>query len=199
MTTITCGTSAQDPFCISDISELFETGRQHYNSGEYAKAAGCFYAVFLRNPYDKEARKALDKSYEKLGKKPVVKPELYLAPLNELFKWTGLAFVLTSALLGLLNIFKLKKNLLIATVMAMTISVAFFYEGYNLEKNQRTEKLFVLSSIPLRNDPLYGSSDFFELHPGDVVSLKETRGTWLKVRFERAEGWILDDYVMKLN
>lgn len=199
MTPIVCGTSAQDPSHISDIFELYETGRQYYNSGEYAKAAGFFYAVFLRNPYDKEARKALDKSYEKLDKKPVAKPEIYLAPLVELFKWAGYAFVLTSAFLGFLNIFKLKKNLLIATVMAMTISMVFFFEGNNLEKNQRTEKLFVLSSIPIRNDPLYGSSDFFELHPGDVVALKEKRGIWLKVRFECTEGWILDDYVMKLN
>ncbi|MBN2363191.1 hypothetical protein JXL83_03580 [candidate division WOR-3 bacterium] len=188
-----------DHIRMSTENNLYTEGSRLYNSGDYERAAGYFYAVFMRNPFDRETRSALEKSYDKIGKKLIIRPEYYFLPFRPLFKWAGLVLVVSASVIALANLFKQRKNLTIATALVFTLSLPFFLTSSKLDRIHRTEKAFILSKIPLREQPLYGSSYPLELEPGDVVEFKDERGIWLKVDFGSLEGWIPEDFAMRLN
>lgn len=194
----TVGTGA-DSIRTSTENNLYIEGSRLYNSGDYARAAGYFYAVFMRNPFDREARSALEKSYDKIGKKLIIRPEYYFLPFRPLFKWAGLVLVVSASVIALANLFRQRKNLTIATALVITLSLPFFFASNKLDGIHRTEKVFILSKIPLREQPLYGSSYPLDLEPGDVVELMDERGIWLKVDFGKLEGWIPEDFAMRIN
>lgn len=178
---------------------LYEQGVGYYNSGKYEIAAANFYSAFMRNPFESEIKFALENSYSKMGKKLVIKSSTYILPFRSLLGWVGVLMLLTSTVLSVVNLFKRKSNLIMAAALIFTLSVPFFLSWQKLENIHDEKKIFVLSKISLREQPLYGSPCVIDLEPGDVGKLTGSRGDWLKVQFGNAKGWVQDENIAELK
>lgn len=180
------------------LSDYYNRGVSHYNQSQYGPAAGYFYYVWLRNPYDPEVTGALKSSLTKLDKPLNEDHRIYLNPVKNLLLWFHLIFLGMTVMVLSIYFLKSRRSLLIISGILMLFSFFTLFEYWQVSKYNKVWKAMVTGVDFIHQQPVQGARTDIQIDAGTVVRVKEIRGNWVKVEISNQQGWMVGSNLMLL-
>lgn len=180
------------------LSDYYNQGVNYYNQSQYGPAAGYFYYVYLRNPYDSKLTESLRNTLLKLDQPLNEDHRIYMYPLRNLLLWVHLILLGISLFFASVFIMKSHRVFLIISILLIFLSVSAVLEYWQVTKYHNMPKAMVTRDNFIHSQPAQGAMTDMHIDAGKVVKVEEIRGDWIKIEISGQQGWMVESNLMLL-
>ncbi|MGC9365944.1 MAG: SH3 domain-containing protein [bacterium] len=180
------------------LSDYYNQGVNYYNQSQYGPAAGYFYYVYLRNPYDSKVTESLRTTLLKLDQPLKEDHRVYLQPVKNLLLWLHLILLVASLIFASVYIMKSRRVFVITFILLMFLSVTAVLEYWQVSKYYSMPKAMVTEDNFMHSQPAQGARTDMHVDAGVVVKVEEIRGEWIKIEISGQQGWMVKSNLMLL-